>query len=573
MNYLAFIPTLMPLAYMLYLNKNRAAQLAYQGAMFSNAVARAPKTGKNEARHVQAIRAMADKTPFVKMGLSMGLLSDSGDSFGADKGLPMGQTSFDLSTHLGVFGSTGAGKTTLLRTIFKAVCESNSGVLMLDGKGFLAKDCSKKLDFVIDHTTPMNLLENMEPEIFASTLQQMNEPEGGQQGNGKFFSDSARQGIFATMVIHQAACASGLYANNLDSFKGLLDLFFRSDDEAVLTMRLTLADINMREKVRQLYQDAVSYYQSMVLMEGETKQNIKSSIDAWLSPFFTSEKLRAWCSCVTSSVNVNDAMKGKRIGVCLPESEFPIAGKIATALLKRNFYREIQNRGDKLVDGHTKVFLFIDEAQVVVDSSDLTIVPLARSLNLSCVFATQNIESYIAKFGEQKALVMLDSLGSFVSLRSSDNTYEYLRKRIGKNRIWIENSQSQSISYGLTTKLNLANPVFDPTNPMRGWLKLHSFGVVKSMVSRLTLGSSGAQSGPGKYATMTLTPEPVFLLQEKDLEVIRTEPFTAIGVFQRAGVPRRDVMKTIPLDSDFKEIPVTVEQMLLKKSVDFGEAV
>lgn len=587
LSWLNLIPAVAPLLYLLLTTKKRASALAYQGFTYSNAVMQAPKTKKNVARHVQAITAMNDKSRFIKYGYSKGLFSFNGDSFGADEGLPFGQSTDDMSTNIAMFGEIGTGKTTELRTIFSQIAYKEaqstapSGILLLDGKGYLARDCAKKLDVVIDHTTPMNLLSGLDAEMFASILQSMNEPEGGAHGNGKFFSEEARNGVYTAYVFLEVLSNHGLMSFCLTSLKNILNTIFGSNEDDLETFNslfnletfnsLLLA-LPYEETIKPIFKDAVTKL-GAIRSENETQQNIKSSIDSWLSPFFQSEKLRHWCDCIESNVNIEDVLYGRRIGVCLPEFDFPVAGKVATALLKRRFYRALQLRGDNWKqNGMSHCFLFIDEAQVVLDSSDLNIVPRGRSLGLVCIFATQNIESYLAKFGKDKAMQMLASFVSIISMRSSEATYDYIRNRIGKDRVWIQNAKSQSISYGLTNTLTLANPVFDPRNPMRGWLKLFSFGVISTLFKKVSHSDKAGQDQLAqKYASLVLSEHPIHILQDKDIQVVQSEKFTAIASVMRGGVPRREIIRTIPLDADFNEIPVTIDEILLKKPVDFGE--
>ena len=319
----------------------------------------------------------------------------------------------------------------------------------------------------------------------------------------------------------------------------------------------------------------MKHYNSLHSQEGEAFQGIKSSVEAWLAPFFQSEKLRHWCDCEVSDVDVTDVLKGERIGVCLPKKDFPIAGKVVTGLMKAKFYSAIAFRGDKWKEaGGCHAFLIIDEAHEVTESLDATMVPQGRTMGLTCIFATQNIEAYISKLGENPTKEMMNSFISFICLRSSDATYNYVKNRIGKDRIWIEKIDGSKLAYGLTTKLALSNSIFDPNNEYRFFMRQFGFGIFKKMIDRLGHGKLVGEGKGGiatKFATMQLSQEPTYIVQEKDIQIIQNEPFTALCKLKRGGVPRRDIIRLMPKDIDFKSIPTTSAEKMAAGKVSFGE--
>lgn len=570
---LGLVPAFLPLLYLYKVTDTRASQLAHQAHEFGHSAVNAPKTGRNEARWIQAIDAIKDKTKFIRYGTAMGALSFNGDSFAPDPGLPFGQTTNDMSTHVAVFGETGAGKTTQLRTIMKQIVEDPSnGVFLLDGKGFLANDCRKMLNHVIDHTYKMNPQEGLDAEQFAKTLQEQNAPVGGETGNGKYFSDQARNICFTTGIFQRILVKHKLAPFHLTKFKEIVEQLFSKEDNGLSDL---LKLIPIAEQSGKLFEDAVKHYMSLHSQEGEAFQGIKSSVEAWLAPFFQSEKLRHWCDCEVSDIDVTNVLKGDRIGVCLPKKQFPIAGKVVTGLMKAKFYSAMALRGDKWQEaGGSHAFLIIDEAHEVTESLDATMVPLGRTMGLTCIFATQNIEAYITKLGENPTKEMMNSFISIICLRSSDGTYNYIRNRIGKDRVWIEKVDGAKLAYGLTTKVTLSHAIFDPNNPYRFFMRQYGFGIIRKMIDKLghkKLTDQGKGGVGSRFATMQLSPEPIFILQEKDIQIIQNEPFTAIATVKNAGVPRRDIIKLLPLDIDFKSIPTTSAEKMAAGKVNFGD--
>jgi|GEM_PF-1589355 len=566
------IPAFLPLIYLVLKSRRRASHLFGQGEKHKQAIVHAPKSGKNVARHIQAIDAINDKSKFLKYGTALGTLSFNGDSFAPDKGLPFGQSENDLAAHLAVFGETRSGKTTQLRTILKQIVDgTKNGVFLLDGKGLLARDCAAYLDKVIDHTTPMNLLEGLSPEKFAAVLQEQNTPEGGMSGNSKYFSDQARNICFTTGVFQHILVKHKLVAFNLTQFKNIAaQLFVKSENP----LESLLKQIPSKDQTDQLFVDAMNHYKSLHAQDGEGFQAIQSSVEAWLAPFFQSEKLRHWCDCEKSAIHIPDTLYGAKYGLCLPEKEFLIAGKVATGIMKARFYSEVGTRSDNWrATGQSQVFLMIDEAHRVADSFDAAMVPLGGSMGLTCIFATQNINAYVKVFKEHGAYEMMASFISIIAFRTSHETYEYIRNRIGKDRVWMEQSSGLNLAYGLTAKLALANGMYDSTNPNSRWMRHLSFGLVKNLTQTIKhsdIGFGKSDINP-KFASIVLSEHPIHILQDKDIQIVQTEPFTAIATIKRAGVPRRDIIKSEPLDIDFNKIAATIEEKILNSKVDFGE--
>jgi hypothetical protein len=83
----------------------------------------------SSAREQQCQKALKDKSPFVNMGTSMGVLTNQMDGYAPDAGLPFGLTLDDLSTHMLILGPTGSGKTSgTLRPLIKAIFDARKKV-------------------------------------------------------------------------------------------------------------------------------------------------------------------------------------------------------------------------------------------------------------------------------------------------------------------------------------------------------------------------------------------------------------------------------------------------------------
>lgn len=581
------IPAFAPLVYLIYKTNNRASELAYQGTMNARAIIRAPKALKNDVRHIQALKAQADKSHIVHFGNATGSLSFNGDSYAPDNGLPVSISLNDLSSHMMVFGSTGGGKTTIFRNFIKEINflptatiskGVRNGIFLMDGKGEFALDCAKYLDAIIQPGMKnLNILDGSTPETFANMLKDLSSPSKHDSGNSRFFTDSARNIVFIAGVFHEAACEKGYVKYNLSTLREFTRLISEkaSDgaEHALIPMIREHEDFAVEST---LLNDAVKTFMQIQSSEGDTLKNILSTVDSWFAPFFQNKVLRPWCDSTTSDIEVTDVLWGKSIGLCLPEATFPTAGPMISKFLKSKVFKAIQKRGNGWrKQGMSPVFFIADEVQILMDNSDQAILPIARSLGLSCIFATQNADSFFARFPKDEALALLDSFRSIISFKSSDQTYAYLQARVGKDRVWVEQIQTGMISYGLSNKLNMASPMFDPNNQYRGWMKHFSMGAIKKFFKRSTVGSlqGDGKAGLGeRYATMQLSEQPVHILQDKDIQIVQTTKFTAIAVLERAGAPRRDIINVIPLDENFEIIPTSLEELTVALATEKGGA-
>lgn len=447
-----------------------------------------------------------------------------------------------------------------------------NGMLILDGKGELPKDCIGILDRLFDHTAKINPIHKLSPDILASILEEINSPKGGESGNSKHFSTSARTGIFNAAVLLEVFGHHKILHYNLSGLQTVLDQIFSSDanenDKLVEMLDLLPFDAKMDD----MHMGAVRYFIQQTMKSGEEKQSVKSSIDAWIAPFFQNKLIRHWTECVESEINLIDILNGARFGLLLPKSQFPITGRVMTTILKRKLYMAIEERGSNWRDkGMSQVFLIVDEAQEIADEADLTIIPMARSWGLSVIFATQNIESYVAKHGKDRTMQMMDSLGSIICLKSSSDTYDYIKNRIGKDRIWFEALRSQSLAFSTTMKIAMSNPLINPTHPMAHILKFLKVGGIRKMFSKLSLSGLADGHKRNNYASLQLSAEPMYIIQEKEIQVVQNTKFAAIAVLQRGGAPRRDVIILDPKDSNFNSIANTAEKLMAKDEVDFGE--
>ena len=444
-----------------------------------------------------------------------------------------------------------------------------NGMLILDGKAQLALDCASVLDRVIHPKSVknFNVLLGIGPEVLARTLQIVN-TKGKPSGSSEYFNGQARNLIFYGGVFHRALVEQKLARLNLSSLTQVLMDMVKAVDPQSGTHPI-IERMKFHKDFQQegtLVNDAIKKFMAIQELAQETKSSIFSTAESWIIPLMQSEALRPWADCETSDVDIADVLKGAKFGFCLPEAEFGIAGIAITTLMKARLYQLVQARGDKRPDqdntDRATVFLIVDEVQRILDDTDLAILPVARSLDLVCVFATQNVDSFYEKFGHDGGRVILDSFRSVISFKSSAATYEWLRERIGKARLFLGQSNSQRVDLALTAKLDMSNPIFDPKNSQSGWMKWKSFSLFKTLFTR------EEKVGTHHLATLGLSEQPEHIVRDQDLQALN-EPFVAIACVERGSVPRRDLIKTVPLDNQFKPFGDSAKQQVDEAKEEF----
>jgi hypothetical protein len=406
-----------------------------------------------------------------------------------------------------------------------------------------------------------NVLEGISAEVFARTLQTIN-TDGKSAGSAQYFNSQARNLIFYGSIFHEAFVEMGIEKGSLSSRLKILNQMVEEVDETGRTE--IISKIHSHPDFGtdgSLVNDAVNKFMALQALAKETKTSIFSTAESWIIPLMQSKALRPWADSVTSDFQFDQILYGKKFGFNLPESEFGIAGIAITALMKARLFQIVTIRGNKYKElGQCKVLCLIDEAQTVIDSGDKAMIAQSREFWMPFIYATQNIETLKEKLGTENALALLDSFRNIIVFRASEQTIDYAIRRIGKAYVWVKEAKAPMIDFGLTSKLTLANPVLDPMNPYAGWMKYHSFSVfgwltkAKREISAMNVtGTNGAYGGRG---TLQVSREPEFIVRAADIQALN-EPFVALALIERAGVARRDLVKTQPLDKDFK--PFTVK--------------
>lgn len=172
-------------------------------------------------------------------------------------------------------------------------------------------------------------------------------------------------------------------------------------------------------------------------MPENTRNSILETIYTIINPFlggFLSEKF-------TGSVS-EDIMpettyeKGNVIILDFSIKDKFEAGAIAQGLYKKIFQRTIEQRDMRLND--RPVFVFCDEAQFFLDSSDYLFLTTARSKRCCSVYITQTISNFLSVMRERNSQSIVDSLISnlvtkIIHAGTDRFTNDYFADLIGKH--------------------------------------------------------------------------------------------------------------------------------------------
>lgn len=493
------------------------------------------------ARREQLAEAIRDRSPFLTLGTSLGVLAARGDSFAPSAGLDMGLGLSDLMQHLLVLGGTGSGKTAgVLRPLCKQLGATGGvGLVVIDGKGSLPGEVARfvpDMAVIEPASTAMSLVEGLTPTEIVATISDILGRSGGKD---RFFEESAAALMrFAAVLARQKGGASW-------SLSGIWQLAATGPDEGTLeNADLTIPEIE--EAVRFFREDWPN-------VDKEVKSSILATLRAWYTTITGHPDTLKWARTPAgkSDIDITAALKGGRIGILAPAHRYGQAGPVVMALLKARIFAAIRDRADKgMRDGETPVVMVVDEAQDVTTKQDALVLAIARSLKLAVVASTQTVEGIEARLGLQDAAQYLTLFGSVVALQNrSARTAQVVAARVGASfRPVLEMVPGvPTVRSALTAQRASGRLAAAQTQPaVAATIGFGEGGRVRDLVSsfnpfqlrRRTL------AGEQEHAWSKVAALP--LIDAAELTELTVEPDTALAVLTRARVPWRDVVKLRP---------------------------
>lgn len=533
------------------------------------------------ARMQQAKTAGNDASAFMRLGTAKGVFTAKMDGFAPDASLPFGLTVNDASTHLVCHGATGSGKTSaVLRPLAIAFLRARAGgALILDGKASLAGEFTgmKNYKLIEPGKCDLALLEGLSPEDVVIAFDQVNRAGvKSESGSAQFFRTSGREMLFHaanflralvdTEKMKQAESPDYVpqWRWALNDLQAAVELIQRGNDHNRLALEGAMTQVRAMHadaERRGTLNDSLRYIDvSLAAMDSETRANIESTVKGWISPVMHHHALVRWSYCDTG-VDVTQCLRGGAVGVCLPEFEYGQAGALIQALVKQRVFIGLRQRARNPVwreQGQTPVLILVDEAQEICGSADLALLPVARSLGGICVYATQQFENWVSKFGDETAARgFLANFRSAVCLTCSPATLKWMQDRLGTTWSLVFQTRAVGIDYRGVWRNIAESPLADASHPAHALyrrLLRRGAGAVRDS-RRHAHGLVQHESAKGVDDSLLTIPamrggewkmQPLFLDAEADH---LAEPFVAVAEVLRGGVRRRDVIKLSPIFS------------------------
>jgi hypothetical protein len=549
------------------------------------------------AREKQALTAAADTSAFIQLGVAKGVFTKKMDGYAPDPGQIVGLTALDLSVHIALFGFTGSGKSScgMRPTIIGWIRSKSGGVLILDAKSDLPGEFRGMKDYLlIEPGVPLALIQGLSPTDIVQALDSVDRAQSkGSAEQGKFWEAQSRQMIFAGGTFLEAVIAAEKikhgYGDDDDRrmarwhLHGLYSLLSRAQrgtaataqimDDLIALVRQYIPEAN---EVGVLF-DSIEYLElNLPAMDVRTRSDVWSTVQNKFHPFLSDKRLAPWAHC-EKGVDVDIVLRGGKVGIAVPAAKYGICGTYIQALVKQRVYTGIRRRGGRnwLAAGEKPVLLAIDEADEIVGSkADIEMLKNARSLGLSCAFATQSFDAYVSRFGDiHTAESFIANFRNRLSFVSTKATGELMQRMFGTTMNLTFQSSGYGINFIKSAKEVAASPLYDSEHEGSSLYKSmlrkgagalrarrhsgkgvlrdgSSVGLDSSSERWLTKGVEGGQWKEG----------PLMSLSEWD-SILR-EPQVAVVEVLRGGVPRRDFIQCTPIF----EIPADLIQQPEEKT-------
>lgn len=518
-----------------------------------------------QARIDQAVNASKDKSTFLLLGESTGAFFAKGDLFApSEPGMPFGMSANDLSTHLLVLGDTGTGKTSgVLRPLLSGWTASDQGgIVVLDGKGSLPGEVADLPNFrlISPENDRFNPIENLTPDEIADTFFEM-----FGKGEDDIWPKAATKKIRAAAVIMKSI--HDFYPERMPF--NVQSLYMIAADpvgwiEAAALIHPSEVD-QMPDYAKRAFHYLFTEFQAMA---ADTAASINMNVSTWVSAITDNELLSGWANTETGT-QIEDALKGARLGLLLPEAKYGETGTLISSFAKKRLFRAIKQRADqdwKKEGGHS-VLLLADEAQALITEDDQRVLPIARSLGLSVCYATQNIDGLVDRMGGAQnsaaAEQLLGSLRSVISLSvSTQATREFVASRMGTSyRAHYERidaphthvganlrlSSAIGGGFGKGTELWRATRVSETITRAR---ELTGAGAATARVVESLGNMSGVSTLARKLAkpvSMTVNFDARQIVSADEIVPLTAAPNFALASIQRGRVERRDVIRLNPV--------------------------
>ncbi len=500
-----------------------------------------------ETRKAQAALSLDDKSPFIPVGKSLGVLRRDGDVLTPDPEATIGLTFEDLSTHMMVTGSSGRGKTVfVLRPLVRSWINANyGGVLVMDpGKSELPYDLEDVLDKVLTpENSYINLIDGLRPEPAANTFFAV------LKGDGAIWDSSAEKDIRqALFVLDYASRFPHLKAVAPYCINSIYSFCLRKDfREAVLK--------SLPPPEEEYMKMAFDYWLVQVpSIPEETRGSTEFTVRDWMASFVLHSKMSKWIG-EESDLNISEYVsKGGCLGFEANEAKYGAGGKMAMALIRAAFYDRMNSRGSnwKKKEGERPILLAVDECAAGITTTDMDFVRVARSYGCTMLFAVQDYESIKFKIAPQTSSPddamksFVNQFSSSITLKTSMDTLRFDCERAGRRLRWSQSKESGESAQLMQSVLAEQSSGFDGQN--RGYIGEVAksitgvFSSTKKALSMSVQSDNAEQNMMNREATMKGSYDIKCTIEPEEAMIYLERPFTALVNLNRAKAPRREIV-------------------------------
>jgi hypothetical protein len=535
-----------------------------------------------KARRQQAEGALRDKSPLVVIGTATGVFSSRNDNFAPDAGMNLCLSVDDFSENIHVAGTLGSGKTTLLRRLITQWLRAgNFGMLVLDEKDLPGELRGLDRYTLIEPGVKFGLIEGLNPTELTDALFSVDGDKPRGSSNSEFFEASARNMSINANVVTEAMIA-------METAKFVADGIVDPAEQAprrrvwwtvasILSCLAAMQDPDsspgliaaMRkyrapsEGEQHMLDRALDYFAvELPTMDEKQRSGIRDTLFTRVNPLFSSKELVAFAHTERSEgFNLSQILRGGRFGVNLPKVRYGEGGLLVGALVNMRVASLMRRRAgyDWKAAGETRVLGVKDEAAGLVTQQDIAFLKISRSLGYCALFAIQNFDAYVMKFGEAGAQTFLDNFRTKISLTSTPYTYSILAKAIGMTRRLTWTGPSTAVNYAKSLTVLAQSALLDPTHPGASFLRTllrrghgffreasdgaHGFSGHIHRRKEISATEDVFKLNPIQQCESKVMP----LLEETDWDSYLAEKFTAVATVQRAGIRRRDIITTLPM--------------------------
>lgn len=519
--------------------KIRAYNLSFMAANFGGDDGRLGNTDLQE-RTKQAEAAEADKSGFIAYGKAMGIFTKYGDGYAPDKGLIVGQSPMDQTTHKLITGKTGYGKTEqeMIPTAQGWILDDAGGFLILDGKGTLPERILKPFlglpnVLLIVPGVQLGLLDGLAPEEMMTAISDLAGAGTSKQEQSadseQFFNSSAETLllnvglVLRALVEYQKMLEKNGEARHwewtlehVDIMKTLIkdkgddaEAILKAAEQVIAFLPKDLGKGDGEDREPLLRAALLYFPHKLWTMPSDTRGSVVAVLETWIDPIMRSPQLRPW-ACTETGVDPTICLWGGKVGMSLPELKYGKAGKLCQNLIRHRVMSGVRRRqsSDWLAEGQTLVLFLMDEAQEMVGLEDRNFLAVAREHGGACVYATQNYEAFLARMGRDATLNFLDNFLSRVAMVSSNGTLELLADDLPKGKyISWKGTGEKVIGFEQTLRKLGSHVVFDDGHELAKemrWLRRNGAGrlVVPERRTRMLADSQFSRTAVDTYREM-----------------------------------------------------------------------